>query len=82
MKTIDKPCEICGEMMHNVTGRRRCCDKCYKERQKGYFEKCIRLKKEKAEKEEKKKENNLTETAQKAREKGLSYGKYVALYGS
>lgn len=74
---LDKPCEDCGTMMHNVTQKRKYCDKCRIEKQKGYYEKCINLKRQKPEK----KENKLAKTAQKARAKGLSYGKYVALYG-
>lgn len=78
LQRVDKPCELCGDMMHDVTNRRMYCTKCAKVKQKEYFGKFIAEKKEK-EKPEKRK-STIDEIVRLASEKGISYGKYVSLY--
>lgn len=75
---IDKPCELCGEMMHDVTSRRMYCAKCAKLKQKEYYGKWASVKKEK--KKPEKRKSSIDEIVRLAKEKGISYGKYVALY--
>lgn len=78
LKRLDKPCELCGEMMHDVTNRRMYCAKCAKVKQKEYLGKCLANKKEK--KKTEKRKSTIDEIVKLAKEKGISYGQYVAMY--
>lgn len=83
---MDKPCEDCGEMMYGVHHTRRFCSRCADKRN------AARVKQRNAEKvcsgsvgrerprrrKKKKSAETLGKINAKARQAGLSYGKYTA----
>lgn len=73
---INKPCQICGEIMYGVTDRRRFCKRCAREKSR---KNCMQKAAEKQETLAEAHVDRIPDAAKVAREKGLSYGKYMAL---
>lgn len=69
MEKVDKPCEQCGVMLHNIYSGQRYCEKCRKER----F-----LKKEEKPKSER---MTLRDIMREADKEGLQYASYCKKHG-
>lgn len=74
-----KECEICGSEFYSQTARQKVCShECFLERARRTSRKATREKNE-TKKEAEERALSLDEKIAKARELGISYGKYVAL---
>ena len=73
----DVPCVGCGAIMHDVTDRKMYCKECTLERQRIYRRTFIEKKRAKPEP----KKDNIPDIVKLAKEKNMSYGVYMALYG-
>lgn len=88
---IDKPCEKCGDMMHNVGKNRKYCAECahqneieYKReqrRKKGAISTYYKKKTDQTRKTKKQTGLSLNEIAVLANAAGMTYAKYVEKFG-
>lgn len=83
---MDKPCITCGKIMRDVTKAKKYCTECLAER--AYYQNKERygdvraLKRSERVEKQAPRKSTIDEIMKRAMEKGLSYGKFVALYGS